>query len=155
MIRLAKAEDASLVHVVMMAAFEEYRYIDIPSSALSETVHSIQESLSHNKEQACLYIENETPIGSARFKLNEDFLYFSRLSVCPEARGKGVAKSMLSWLETYARQHGKGEVRCQVRMSAPQNIKLYESIGYKICGEEIVVQLNGSEVKTVFMQKNI
>lgn len=155
MIRLAKVEDAYLVHAVMMAAFEEYRYIDIPSSALSETVHSIQESLSHNKEHACLYMENETPIGSVRFKLNEDSLYFSRLSVCPQERGKGIAKSMLSWLEAYARQHGKREVRCQVRMSIPQNIKLYESVGYEICGKEIVVKPNGREVKTVFMKKNI
>ncbi|GAA3331117.1 hypothetical protein GCM10020331_086380 [Ectobacillus funiculus] len=76
MIRLAEAKDAHLVHAVMMAAFEEYRHIDIPSSALSETVHSIQESLSHNKEQACLYIQNETPIGSAKFSLNENSLYF-------------------------------------------------------------------------------
>lgn len=155
MIRLAGLEDAHLVHAVMMAAFEEYRHIDIPSSALSETVHSIQESLSHNKEQACLYIQNEPPIGSARFKLNEDSLYFSRLSICPQERGKGIAKSMLSWIETYARQHGKRTIRCQVRMSVPQNIKLYESVGYEICGEEIVVKPNGSEVKTVFMKKHI
>ncbi|MGG2091570.1 GNAT family N-acetyltransferase [Bacillus sp. S13(2024)] len=154
MIRLAEVEDAHLVHDVMMSAFEEYRHIDIPSSALSETVNSIQKSLSDNKEQALLYIQNNIPIGSARFKLSENSLYFSRLSVCPEKRGKGVAKYMLSWLETYARQHGKKEIRCQVRMSAPQNIKLYKSVGYEICGEEVVVKPNGSEVKTVFMKKD-
>lgn len=140
MIRLAGIEDAHLVYAVMMSAFEEYRHIDIPLSALGETVHSIQESLSYNKEQACLYIQNETPIGSARFTLNENSLYFSRLSVSPQERGKGIAKSMLSWLETYAHQHGKREALCQVRMSVPQNIKLYESVGYEICGEEIVVK---------------
>jgi ribosomal protein S18 acetylase RimI-like enzyme len=153
MIRLAGLEDAHLVHAVMMAAFEEYRHIDIPSSALSETVHSIQESLSHHKEQACLYIQDETPIGSAKFSLNENSLYFSRLSVSPQERGKGIAKSMLSWLETYARQHGKREALCQVRMSVPQNIKLYESVGYVICGEEVVIKPNGSEVNTAFMKK--
>ncbi|GAA3331119.1 hypothetical protein GCM10020331_086390 [Ectobacillus funiculus] len=57
---------------------------------------------------------------------------------------------MLSWLETYARQHGKREALCQVRMSVPQNIKLYESVGYVICGEEVVVKPNGSEVKKLY-----
>lgn len=93
MICLAEAKDVHLVHAVTMAAFEEYRHIDIPSSALSETVHSIQESLSHNKEQSCLYIQDETPIGSAKFSLNENSLYFSRLSVSPQERGKGIAKN--------------------------------------------------------------
>lgn len=153
--RLAEAKDAHLVHAVMMAAFEEYRYIEIPSSALDETVHSIQESLSSNSEKALLYIQHDVPIGSARFKLSEDSLYFSRLSVCPKERGKGVAKSMLAWLEAYARQHGKREIRCQVRMSIPQNIKLYKSVGYEICDEEVVVKPNGKNIKTVFMKKNI
>lgn len=73
----------------MISAFEEYRHIDIPSSALSETINFIQESLSNNKEQALLYMQHETPIGSARFKVNEKYLYFSRFSVCPEEQGKG------------------------------------------------------------------
>lgn len=155
MILLATAEDAQLVHEVMMSAFEEYRHIDVPSSALDETVQSIQSALSTQKEQAVLYIQNDVPIASARFKLNEDNLYFSRLSVRPEERGKGVAKNILSWLEVYALQHGRQEMRCQVRMSVPQNILLYKSVGYDICGEEVVVKPNGSEIKTVFMKKVI
>ncbi|CAN7765697.1 GNAT family N-acetyltransferase [Paenibacillus sp. LjRoot153] len=50
-------------------------------------------------------------------------LYFYRLSVSPEARGKGIAKSILNWLEEYAKKHGKSEIVCRVRMSIPKNIQ--------------------------------
>ncbi|RBW67560.1 GNAT family N-acetyltransferase [Bacillus taeanensis] len=155
MIRLAGIEDEHLVHAVMMSAFEEYRHIDIPSSALSETASFVQELLTNNHEKALLYMNNDVPIGSARFKLNKHSIYFSRLSVCPEERGKGIAKSMLSWLEAYAQEYGKKEVCCRTRMSVPKNIKLYESVGYEICGEEVVTKPNGDTVKTVFMKKKL
>jgi hypothetical protein len=74
MIRLANPEDAYLVHQVMMAAFEEYRHIDVPSSALNETVSSIQESIKSGSEKALLCLNDGIPLGSARFKTNENRL---------------------------------------------------------------------------------
>jgi ribosomal protein S18 acetylase RimI-like enzyme len=153
MIRLARADEADLVHRVMMLAFEEYRHIDIPSSALNETVCSIQSSLKNGTEKALLCFDDDVPLGSVRFKTDKNTLYFSRLSVCPEARGRGVAKSMLKWLEDYAKEHGKSEVWCRVRISVPQNIQLYKSAGYNVCMEEVVTNPNGFPVKTVVMKK--
>ena len=54
MIRLANAEDAYLIHQIMVLAFEEYRNMDVPSSALNETVSSIEESLKNGSEKALL-----------------------------------------------------------------------------------------------------
>jgi GNAT superfamily N-acetyltransferase len=155
MIRLAKEDEADLVHRVMMLAFEEYRHMDIPSSALNETVCSIQNSLKNGSEKALLCFDDGIPVGSVRFKTNNNSLYFSRLSVCPEARGRGIAKFLLKWLEDYAKEHGKSEVWCRVRMSVPQNIQLYSSIGYNVCKEEVVINPNGFPVKTVVMKKEI
>ncbi|MCP8968444.1 GNAT family N-acetyltransferase [Ectobacillus ponti] len=153
MIVVATAEDAYSVHEVMMAAFEEYRHIDVPSSALEETIESIRHALSSGKEGAVLYMQDNTSVASARFQLREEHLYFSRLSVRPEAHGKGVAKAILLWLEKHAREHGKEEILCQVRMSVPQNIALYRSVGYEVYQEEVVVKPNGSEVLTCYMKK--
>jgi ribosomal protein S18 acetylase RimI-like enzyme len=155
MIRLANVEDAHLVHQIMMLAFEEYRNIDVPSSALNETISSIEESLKNGTEKALLYFSDGGPLGSARFKMDENSLYFFRLSVCPEARGKGIAKSMLAWLENYAKENGKTKIWCRVRMSIPQNIQLYKSVGYIIDKEEVVINPNGFPVKTVVMKKEI
>lgn len=117
MIRLADAKDAYLVHKVMLIAFEEYRNIDVPSSALNETIDYIAESIKNGYEKALLYFcDEKIPLGSVRFKTEDDSLYFSRLSVSPEARGNGIAKSILSWLEEYAQTNGISEIRCRVRM---------------------------------------
>jgi ribosomal protein S18 acetylase RimI-like enzyme len=152
-IRLANAEDAHLIHQIMVLAFEEYRNMDVPSSALNETVSSIEESLKNGSEKALLCFRDGIPVGSVRFKTDKNSLYFFRLSVCPEARGKGIAKSMLAWLENYAKEYGKTEIWCSVRMSLPQNIQLYKSVGYIICKEEVVTNPNGFPVKTVVMKK--
>mgnify|MGYP003902864505 CR=1 FL=1 len=155
MIRLATAEDAHLVHRIMLSAFEEYRYDKVPSAALNETVSSIEESLKNGSVKALLCYIDGVPLGTVRFKTDKNSLYFFRLSVCPEARRRGLAKSMLLWLENYAKEHGITEIWCKVRMSVPQNIQLYKSVGYIICNEETVTHQNGFSVKVATMKKKI
>jgi len=155
MIRLAGVEEAHYVHQAMMAAFEEYRNADVPSSALNEAVSSIEEALRNGSEQAVVYMNDEVPFGSVRFKMDGSGLYFSRLSVCPEARGRGIAKLLLAWLENYAIEQGESRVWCRVRMSVPQNIQLYQSVGFKVYKEEMVINPNGFSVNTVLMEKII
>jgi ribosomal protein S18 acetylase RimI-like enzyme len=155
MIRLAGAEDAYLVHKIMLLAFEEYRNIDVPSSALNESIESIEKSIKNGYEKALLYFNDDTPMGSVRFKTEDNSLYFSRLSVSPEARGKGIAKSILAWLEEYAKTNAIPEITCRVRMSVPKNIQLYKSVGFIIEKEEVVTNPNGFLVKTVVMKKTI
>ncbi|MEH7306639.1 GNAT family N-acetyltransferase [Neobacillus drentensis] len=87
--------------------------------------------------------------------MKEDTLYFSRVSVTPAARGKGIAKAMLSWLEKYAYDNFKGKMACRVRVSLPKNISWYQSMGYFISKEEVVTNPNGFLVKTVVMEKTL
>lgn len=155
MIRLAGAEDAYLVHKIMLLAFEEYRNIDVPSSALNETIDSIEKSIKNGYEKALLYFSDNTPLASVRFTTEDNSLYFSRLSVSPEARGKGIAKSILCWLEEYAKTNAIIDITCRVRMSVPQNIQLYKSVGFIVEKEEVVTNPNGFLVMTVVMKKAI
>jgi len=155
MIRLAAVEDAQTLHRVMLSAFEEYRYADIPSSALNETEASIREALQSGREQALLYFRYGVPLGMVRFTIAENALYFFRLSVIPEARGQGIAKALLAWLERYAGEQGLKEIWCRVRVSVPRNIELYQSVGFAVTKEEVVINANGHPVKTVVMKKKI
>ncbi|NLM75240.1 MAG: GNAT family N-acetyltransferase [Clostridiaceae bacterium] len=155
MIRLATVEDAHLIHKIMLSAFEEYRYYDIPSAALYETVNSIEESLKNGAEKALLYYWDGIPVGSVRFKTDEKALYFFRLSVSPEARGRGIAKAMLTWLENHAKEEGLTEVWCKVRMTITKNMQLYQSSGYIIDRVEEVVASNGIPVHVATMKKKL
>ncbi|CAH0346616.1 GNAT family N-acetyltransferase [Bacillus sp. CECT 9360] len=155
MIKPADEEDIYTVHQLMLEAFEEYRNLDVPSSALNETVSSIVDSMKSRSEQAILCLVDDVPVGSTRFRLDNHSLYFSRVSVPPKERGKGIAKSMLVWLETYAKENNKTEMVCKVRMSLPRNISLYQSLGYVVTKEEITANPDGFSVKTATMKKRI
>jgi ribosomal protein S18 acetylase RimI-like enzyme len=154
-IRLADEKDIQIVHRLMVEAFEEYRSLDVPSSALNEPIDKLINSIKNGSEQALLGLIDGIPLGSIRFTIKEQGLYFSRLSVTPNARGKGLAKSMLLWLESYAIEKGKRKMECRVRASIPKNIRLYEALGYIISKEEVVTNPNGFFVKTVVMEKTL
>lgn len=155
MIRLAKVEEAPIIYKLMLQAFEEYRRMEIPSSALNETLHDIDEALRSHSEQALIYELDENPVACCRFQLKEDCLYFFRLSVIPEARGKGVAKDILNWLEHHALDHYRAFISCRVRMSVPRNLDLYQSLDYVLIREDIITNSNGFDVKTGYMRKKI
>ena len=152
-IRLASEKEIEIVHNLMLEAFEEYRSLDVPSSALNEPMEQLINSIKSGSEQALLSFVEGRPLGSLRFTFKEEGLYFSRLSVAPNARGKGIAKSMLESLERYAIEKGIKKIECRVRASIPKNISLYEAMGYVISKEEVVTNPNGLLVNTVVMEK--
>jgi len=152
-ISLVTDEEAPIVHKLMLEAFEDYRYIEVPSSALTEPVDKLINALKSRTEQAIIYWLDDIPLGSARLQLKDDSLYFSRLSVIPSARGKGIAKAMLAWMEEYALLNRKQKVECKVRANIPKNIELYEKLGFVITKEETAANPNGMAVKAVYMEK--
>ncbi|MFS0559597.1 GNAT family N-acetyltransferase [Terribacillus sp. 179-K 1B1 HS] len=155
MITFAEPKDAYEIHRVMLAAFEEYRYIAAPSSALDETAASIKSLLEDEKERALIYWQADKAIGALRFKEQEDALYFFRLSVRPEERGRKIARQLLSALADHAVSHGFNMLRCQVRLSVRRNIALYEQEGFSISDRKTVIKPDGAEIETVFMTKNL
>jgi GNAT superfamily N-acetyltransferase len=63
-------------------------------------------------------------IGSGRCELK-------RMYVAPEARGRGIARSLLERLEDEARALGFAEVWLETGTEQPEAISLYESSGYE------------------------
>ncbi len=154
-IKIAREMDVPVVFQIMLEAFEEYRSLEVPSSAINESLEALQIAVKSNSEKALLCLKDGRSLGSCRFTMKEDILYFSRVSVIPSARGKGIAKAMLLWLEQYAYDNSKRKMACRVRMSLPKNISLYRSLGYFISKEEVVTNPNGFLVKTVLMEKTL
>lgn len=151
-LKLAEISHAPLIHELMIKAFMEYKDEIPPSSALEETIEFIAFALENGEQALISYIQNE-PVGMVRFRLNENGIYFYRLSVIPEKQGNGIAKRILKSLEEYASQLGKSAVLCKVRMTIPKNIQLYRSMGYSIYDEEIVNKPNDIKIKVVSMMK--
>jgi len=154
-IKLAETEkEIEYVYQTMQNAFREYNKYGTPSSAMNEKLSTLVDSICGGAEQAILVYINEKPVGSVRFKeMDEASLYFFRLSVIPEARGKGLAKKMLQWLGEYARDNKKDQITCRVRQDTPHNIRFYHSNQFEIAKEETIINKDGNIIDTVIMAK--
>ncbi|WP_394232725.1 GNAT family N-acetyltransferase [Niallia oryzisoli] len=148
-------QEIDYVYQIMLDAFREYSKYDTPSSAMNEKLSTLRKSIHEGSEQAVLGYLNGQPAGSVRFKeMDETSLYFFRLSVIPEARGKGLAKKMIEWLLVYARENQKNKIVCRVRKDTPHNIHFYHSNDFDIAKEETIINKDGNIVDTVIMEKS-
>lgn len=139
---------------VIHQAFKRYETDPQPSSALSETENTIQNELNQGTELFGV-CDNNKLIGIVKCVLNNEYIYFSRLSVLPQNQGKGIATSLVKHLEDYAMQNNVFTSKCKVRKSEKYNIALYLKLGYDIVKEEMIVNKNGDEIPTLTMSKNL
>jgi GNAT superfamily N-acetyltransferase len=130
-LRAATADDAPLLHHLMLAAYEEYRDTLVPASgAFEETVEDVRCAIVEGGGVVVL-LDGE-PVGCGRFDIGPEraFIEVGRLSVVPARRGGGIATRMLKWFEERAAVLSIPEVRLGVRLNLPRNIALYERAGY-------------------------
>ncbi len=133
--RLARADDAPLIHRLTQQAFEEYRgQLQPPSSAHDETEAVVARAL--REGGAVLALEDAQPVGAARFRHQPGHLYVGRVSVPPQRRGQGIAMALMLAIEDQARRLGVPAVELQVRESLPSNVRLYEKLGYAVIRRE-------------------
>jgi ribosomal protein S18 acetylase RimI-like enzyme len=127
----ATREDAARVHGITQAAYAEYRgVLDPPSGVDRECVADVERAL--DEGGAVLAWIDDTAVGAVRFQHAADHLAVERLAVIPTARGQGIARALLAYLEDLARQSHRPEVRLGVRLSVPRNMELYQGLGYHI-----------------------
>ncbi|MFT8709535.1 MAG: GNAT family N-acetyltransferase [Sporolactobacillus sp.] len=153
-IRQAAVADAPILQQMMRAAFREYDAGGTPSSAMNETVASIQRALKSGERAKILYLNNQ-PVAMVRYEIQQQGLYFYRLAVHPLYRGRGFAKQLLEALENDARREGKQLMICRVRQLVSKNIQLYQSRGYHIDQETTVQLKNHKVIPVAVMHKTL
>lgn len=94
--------------------FKRYETDPQPSSALNETTESLQHELNQGTKLFGVYDQDEI-IGIVKCVFNQEMIYFSRLSVLPKNQGKGVAKTLIQYIENYAIQNHIYISQCKVR----------------------------------------
>ncbi|QCR30969.1 GNAT family N-acetyltransferase [Lysinibacillus sp. SGAir0095] len=149
------SKNALVIHNIMIQAFLEYDQVGMPSSALKETIYSIQEDLDNGEQAFIGYDQNRKPVAMVRFQVKNNYVYFYRLSVLPECQGKGYAKQLLKALEVYAKQNAIPEVHCKVRKNVERNVQLYVKLGYEVYEEEVAQLISGDVIPVVSMRKQV
>ncbi|MBI2739695.1 MAG: GNAT family N-acetyltransferase [Rhodospirillales bacterium] len=129
-LRAATAADAAAIAATIAASFEQYRgKLEPESGAFRETAEGIAAELA--RESGAIVAErNGRMIGCVMVKLEEDDLYFGRLSVVPAARGEGIARRLVEAVEDEARRRELAGVRLGVRVVLVENQQLFSSMGY-------------------------
>lgn len=146
--------DAQQIIEVIHAAFKRYEADTMPSSALVETEKTIESELQQGVLIFGSYV-NQQLVGVIKVLQQKDYFYFSRLSVLPSFQGKGIASALIDYIETRALQEEILYVRCKVRKSETNNIRLYKKLGYEITKEELTTSPTGFVMATVTMDKAI
>jgi ribosomal protein S18 acetylase RimI-like enzyme len=150
-VRAATPDDADLIHTLTQAAYAEYAATRAPSSVTRETANDLRDVLERGGARAAIAEIDGRPVGSVRYRRDGDALYFFRLGVLSEARGCGVAKSLLHYLTREARRKGAMKLRCSVRATVRRNVGLYESSGFVRVGLERVYR--GEKVVDLLMME--
>ncbi len=129
-IRLALAEDLSVLVAILHSAFAEYEgQLDPPSGALHESENTLLEKLKEGG--AFLAFAGGKAVGCVFFEVHEDYVYLGRLSVLPEHRKQGVARALINQVEQQARDLGKSRVQLGTRLALPQLLAYYARLGYQ------------------------
>ena len=144
--------DGQQIIKVIHAAFKRYEQDLMPSSALAETATTIEQELESNVLIWGAEI-HERLVGVVKVTRFKDHFYFSRLAVLPEFQGKGIASALVNFIEKLAVQEQIPYVRCKVRKSEVNNIRLYKKLGFRISNEEVTTSPLGFVMETVTMEK--
>ena len=129
-LRAATPADAPLLAATIAAAFEQYRGKLVPESgAFRETPEAIAAELAR-ASGAILAEQNGRVLACVMLQLVEGDLYFGRLAVRPEARGRGLARRLVEAVEDEARRRELPGVRLGVRVVLTGNQRLFASLGY-------------------------
>lgn len=131
-IRESTSEEWPIVHSIMREAFEEYRgVLHPPSGALREELEDTIRKVSGRGGGVIAFLDG-TAVGSAQFYGEQHYMYIGRISVASGARGLGIGKQIVQYLENLAVERGRPEVRLEVRLSIPSNVLFYERLGYNV-----------------------
>ena len=135
-LRTGTLADAPAIAATIAAAFAQYRGRLVPESgAFGETAANIAGQL-QNGSDAIVAERNGRMLACVMITIEEGDLYFGRLAVLPEARGLGLARRLVSAVETEARRRGLPGVRLGVRIVLTDNRRLFDALGYREISRE-------------------
>jgi len=130
-VRLASIDEAPLVRAIMRKAFAEYLgALPVESGANAESLEDVSAAI--RAGGAVLAFAGDEAIASARFTPVHGGLYVGRVAVLPTHRRRGVASTVMRFLEDVAAGQGRHAILIEVRDSLPGNVELYRSLGYEL-----------------------
>lgn len=130
-IRRATPADASALTLCIDAAYSRYFDQGIQLPSVSE---GIAEDIADNI--AWIAEQNEWIIGGLILIVNSNHAKLANIVVHPSAGGKGIGHALIDICEAYVLELGLSELRLTTHKDMPENVKLYEHLGWQVTGSE-------------------
>lgn len=132
LIERATMEDAPALLDIQKRAFqrEAALYNDSRLAPLVETLESVQTDIQSNLVLKAVL--GGVLAGSIRTSMNKGVCHIGRLSVVPEMQRRGIGSALLLAVEEHCPEAKQFELFTGHKSA--QNIRLYERLGYSICG---------------------
>jgi len=73
-------------------------------------------------------------LGGAVLVLAERYAQLANIAVHPNAGGKGIGKGLIAAIEAQARAAGAGDLRLATHVGIPENVALYQRLGWRETG---------------------
>lgn len=129
-LREAQEADLPLLASILHQAFAEYRdRLDPPSGVHHETEETLGQKM--QKGGAVLAYLGDNPVGCVFFRVESDYMYLGRLSVLPQHRKRGIARTLINEIEQRAIALHLPRVQLGVRTALPDLRAYYEQLGYR------------------------
>lgn len=125
-IRTARSEDAAGLRACIQAAYAPARQRGVLLPPVDE---GVEEDIATNLVWVAEY--DGAVAGGLIVAPVDDALHVMNLVVHPNAQGQGVARKLLSLAETHALTHGLSELRLATHRDMPENIALYQHLGWE------------------------
>jgi ribosomal protein S18 acetylase RimI-like enzyme len=130
-IRLARAADVPAVRTVTDLAYRPYiaRIGVVPQPM--EADHAADVAAGR------VFVVGEPVTGLVVVEARDDHLFLDSIAVHPGARGQGVGRRLLEFVDAHARALGLPEVRLYTNALMRENQELYPKHGYEVVGRRV------------------
>ncbi|MFI9770086.1 GNAT family N-acetyltransferase [Streptomyces sp. NPDC052415] len=125
-IRPANAADVAAVKSVTDAAYHPYieRIGQVPQPMERDHAASVATGQ--------VFVMGDPVIGLVVVEERADHLYVDSIAVHPDARGTGVGRRLLEFVDAHARVRGLPEIRLYTNAKMWENQKIYPKFGYEM-----------------------
>lgn len=128
-IRKAEATDAEKLAACIDAAYSVYAGKVDGLPAVSD---GIADDIANHHVWVAMSGERIT--GGVIVVFEEDHVVLANVAVDPEATGRGVGRALMQLAETETRKLGFGTMRLSTHVAMPENVRLYEHLGWRETG---------------------
>lgn len=125
-IRKARLQDAGALAACIDAAYAKY---DRRISDLPPVSEGIAEDIANN--QVWVAVDNGEVVAGLVLVPQDRFMTLANVAVHPRHAGKGIGRSLMKLSESEARRQGYVEMRLNTHAAMPENVRLYEALGWE------------------------